>query len=123
MVTLTYNKRESFLKGLDDLIAKPVLSMEHEFGRDESWVDWKSRRYTLKDEWAYVNGKASRKVGCTPGTRDDNNDAKTPQDFMARVNGFIQERRNASYGVLLTEDHAFLTMEEVLAVRLCEELS
>ena len=37
MVTLAYNKRESFLKGLDDLIAKPPLKMEDEFARTDSW--------------------------------------------------------------------------------------
>ena len=71
--TLTLGRRDIFLKGLDDVIAKPVLSMEHEFARDHKWVDWKGVEYTLRKEWAYVTGVAKqlwvvRQAHVTPTT-------------------------------------------------------
>ena len=116
--TLTLGRRDIFLKGLDDVIAKPVLSMEHEFARDHKWVDWKGVEYTLRKEWAYVTGVAKTTLGCTPGTRDADNNGKTPDKFKDDVNAFIAERREAGHGTLLLEEHALLTMDEVLAIRL-----
>jgi len=106
------------VQGLDDLIAKPMLSMADECGRDQRWTDWKGVGYTLRDEWEYVSGGAICKEGCTPGTRDANNDGKMPQEFLRDVNGFIEQRREAGHGVLISSAHAYLTLEEVLAVRL-----
>ena len=117
-LTLSYNKREAFLKGLDDLIAKPLLTMEDEFMREMSWSDWKGRSYTLAEEWAYVKGPAKSKPNCTPGHRDQNNHGKLPEDFRTKVNEMIAQRRKEGHGVLLDEGHAFLTLDEVLAVRL-----
>ena len=34
------------------------------------------------------------------------------------VNNFIQERRDAGHGTMLQESHAFLSIDEVIAVRL-----
>jgi len=65
-----------------------------------------------------VSGGAVCKPGCTPGTRDANNDGKMPQEFLRDVNGFIEQRREAGHGVLISSAHAYLTLEEVLAVRL-----
>ena len=116
--TLTYNKREAFTKGLDDLIAKPALLMENEFLRNDTWVDWKGVKYTAREEWAYVNGRAATKPNCTPGTRDEKNDGVAKEAFLERANGFIKQRRAEGHGLMLSEEHALLTMEEVLAVRL-----
>ena len=115
---LLYNKREDFLKGLDDLIAKPAMTMKNEFARDDSWTDWQGVKYTAGKEWEYVNGPAKRMEGCTPGTRDEANNGKTPQDFLDKINDFIAQRRAENYGTMLTDEHAFLKLEEVLAVRL-----
>merc|ERR1711871_731281 len=117
-MSLDYKSREAFIKGLDDLIAKPVLSMKDELSLDYRWKDWKGVEYVLRDEWEYVNGPAVRKEGCTPGDRDVNNDGKRPQAFLDDVNSFISERRGNGHGIQLPEDHAFLTLDEVLAVRL-----
>jgi hypothetical protein len=118
VVTLGYNKREAFLKGLDDLLAKPVIAMAHEFSRGFKWKDWRGIEYTDKDEFAYVKGPAVKKTGCTPGTRDENNNGKTPQQFADAANDFIRSRRDKGFGTMLTEDHAYLTLDEVYAVRL-----
>jgi len=98
----------------------PTLTLEQEFQRDQDWKDWKGVEYTLKEEWAYVNGAASHKYA-TPGSRDANNVGKTPDDFLASANEHIAKRRRdlAEAGLMmLPEKHAFLTKEEVLAVRM-----
>lgn len=50
-VSLMYSRREAFVKGLDDLIAKPALSMADEFGERRSWADWKGAEHSLSAEW------------------------------------------------------------------------
>ena len=118
-VNLSYSRREAFVRGLDDLIAKPALSMANEFAASLLWTDWKGAEYSLKHEWAYVNGAATRLAGCTPGIRDDRNHGKRPEAFLAEVNEYILERRKGVWsGTMLPEEHALLTLDEVLAVRL-----
>lgn len=69
--------------------------------------------------YAYVCGVASRREGCTAGTRDDGwNDGKSAADFEERVNAFIRERHAEGHGTLRSVESALLTREEVLAVRL-----
>jgi hypothetical protein len=118
VVTLQYGSRDHFVRGLDDILARPSLSMAHEFGRDSTWVDWRGITYSLRCEWAYVTGPASTTAGCTPGTRDANNEGKTPQQFQDEVNVLIRRRRAEGHGVALGEQDAFFTLDEVLAVRL-----
>ena len=120
-VTLSYGNRDAYVKGIDALIAKPLLTIEQEFSRDVRWCDWKGVSYTLRAEWQYVSGVAKAKDGCTPGTRDANNDDKTPDDFLRLANAKIEERREAASArgeALMPASHAKLSMEEVLAVRL-----
>jgi len=95
-----------------------VIAMAHEFSRGFKWKDWRGIEYTDKDEFAYVKGPAVKKTGCTPGTRDENNNGKTPQQFADAANDFIRSRRDKGFGTMLTEDHAYLTLDEVYAVRL-----
>jgi len=117
-VSLSYGKREAFVSSLSGLLATPTLTMEMEFARDIEWVDWKGEMYSLREEWAYVKGPAMPKPHCTPGTRDAGNAGKTPEKFMAEVNEFIRQRRKKGWGVALLEQDAFLSLDEVLAVRL-----
>jgi hypothetical protein len=56
--------------------------MEQEFGRDVEWTDWAGKTYSLRAEWSYVNGPATRKANCTPGLRDDKNHGMMPDDFL-----------------------------------------
>ena len=72
----------------------------------------------VRQEWAYVTGRAHTRERCTPGTRDATHDGKTVEQFVSEVNGFIHERREKGHGTLLPEASAFLTTDEVLAVRL-----
>jgi hypothetical protein len=116
--SLSYGGREDYIRGLTDLTAKPLLTMEQEFDRPVKWTDWKGKRYDLREEYSYVRGKAVRLEGCTPGTRDDCNDGKSPEDFLREVNDFIRDRRAEGRGTILPESYAFLTMEELLSARL-----
>lgn len=118
VVTLQYGSRDQFVRGLDDILARPSLSMAQEFARDHSWLDWRGAAYSLRGEWAYVNGPAACTPGCTPGTRDANNDGKMPRQFQDEANALIRSRRAEGCGVAMGERDAFLTLDEVLAVRL-----
>ena len=102
-----------------------------------------AKRHTARECWEYVNGPASRLEGCTPGVRDVDNDGKTPEDFLREANTFIRTRRwrlaalmnQISDGgapssqpgspdgpvrqqSMMADEHALLTRDEVLAVRL-----
>jgi len=116
--TLTYGDRAAFVRGLDDILAKPILNMEGEFARDDAWRDWKGVEYTLRGEWAYANGPAKELAGCSPGTRDAGNSGMTVESFAARVNDHVRERRARGLGTNLLEADALLTLEEVVAIRL-----
>ena len=115
---LSYEGREAFVNGLDDVILSPLLTMEQECSRPLEFTDWKGRQYVLRDEWAYINGPASKKLDCTPGTRDEKNEGKLPSTFRQEVNDFISERRERGLGLSLPETHARLTLEETLSLRL-----
>lgn len=116
--TLTFGKREAYIDGIEALISKPLLTMEQECTRHNTWMDWKGNTYSIAEEWAYVNGRASSKIGCTPGTRDANNDGKSVEDFLQMANDHIASRRAAGALTLLPESHAFLTRDELLSIRL-----
>lgn len=95
-----------------------VLSMGHEFNRDICWRDHKGVEYSLRKEWAYVNGPAVTLSSCTPGTRDDGNAGKTPQIFCQEINDWITLKREGFGLAKLPETFAFLSLEEVLSIRL-----
>lgn len=123
-MTLSYGDRNAYVNGIDSLIAKPLLTMEQEFARETTWKDWKGTDYSLRAEWAYVIGPAAAKEGCSAGTRDKNNHGLTPEQFRTRANELISKARDtlaergAGAAELMAEEAAFLTLDEVLAIRL-----
>ena len=119
-VTLQYGSRAAYIKGLSDVVDRPVLSMVREFTREMSWTDWKGVSYTLRGEWEYVTGPAVCRDDCTPGRRDALNDGKLPATFVEEVNAFIRQRREESSEIRqrLADQFAYLSLDEVLAVRL-----
>mmetsp|Transcript_10032 Transcript_10032/g.33142 ORF Transcript_10032/g.33142 Transcript_10032/m.33142 type:complete len:689 (-) Transcript_10032:115-2181(-) len=117
-LTLQYGDRSAYIAGLGDVIDLPVLSMSLEFDREMKWRDRNGVEYTLRECWAYVNGPAIASDNCTPGVRDERNAGKTPTDFLAEANSWIKLQRDASGGGKLPEEFAFLTLDEVLGVRL-----
>ena len=50
-------------------------------------------RYTLRDEWNYVNGVAKSAEKCTPGTRDEHNDGTV--NSLKALDVFDQFEREA----------------------------
>eukprot|EP00966_Prymnesium_polylepis_P098392 2278515-Prymnesium_polylepis.1 len=117
-ITLSYGNRASYTDGIDELISKPLLTLEQEFGREYTWQDWKGVSYSLKDEWKYVNGPAVTKMDCTPGTRDKDNNGLKPEAFRKKGNDWISEQRKKGIGEQFPEALAKLTLDEVLAIRL-----
>ena len=116
--TLQYVSRAAYIRNLTDVCEAPTLTMAQEFDRDFAWTDWLGSEYTLRAEFEYCAGVASRLEACTAGVRDAANGGCTPHDFRARVNEHIRARRQLGLGINLDEDHAFLTLDETLAVRL-----
>jgi hypothetical protein len=48
---LQYGGGEDAVRGLDEVIADPPLTMEQEFERDDTWTDWKGNSYSAWDEY------------------------------------------------------------------------
>jgi len=118
--TLSYGTRAAFITGMDDVTAKTTLTMAQELKRDITWVDWKGVTYKLDEEYRYVLGPATP-AAKTPGERDANNSGKTLEQFLREVNEFIRKRRanlSANQDLQLPEAHAFLSLDEVVAVRM-----
>ena len=113
--TLTFHDRRTYVRGLDALIAKPPLTMELEFQREQEWEcngpAGSPTRTTLRAEWEYVNGPAR-----SAGKRDAGKEGWTPERFREDVNDFIRKR--AGMQSRLPHENALLTLDEVLAVRL-----
>jgi hypothetical protein len=75
VTTLSYGDRKAYITGLHDILEIPALTLVLEFDRDLSWVDWRGREYSLRDEYAYVIGPAKHmhideviKMGSCPKT-------------------------------------------------------
>ena len=108
---------QAYIHGLDAHEA-PSLTMAQEFDRDMRWNDWRGSEHSLRAEWAYCTGPASRADGCTPGVRDASNGGMTPEDFRERANAHIRARRAQGLGLQRSEADALLNIEETVAVRL-----
>ncbi len=85
VIMLVYGTREAYIAGNDEILGKPVLTMQQECERTWSFEDWKGVKHRLRDLWEYVNGVARSKEGETAGTRDARNDGKSVQDFYDEV--------------------------------------
>ena len=116
--TLQYASRAAYIQGLSDVSDAPILTMAQEFDRSLTWTDWHGKSYSLREEWAYCNAPASRCEGLSAGVRDADNDGLTPADFRSRANEHVRSRRNDGLGLWLADEHAFLSIEETLSVRL-----
>ena len=55
---LTYNDREAYVRGLDEVVFVPVLTMEQEWMRDDKWTDWSGRSFSGAAEWRMVTEQA-----------------------------------------------------------------
>ena len=129
--SLMYGDSLAYARGLDDALQAPPLTIEQECSREMDFTDWAGQCFNLASEWRYVCGIS----GQLPG-RDRGHAGKTPADFLAQANERIRARRevqlreaqaaqendDGAQSLLapcrLREEHAYLTREEVLAVRL-----
>ena len=117
LASLTYGTRQTYIDGLNDILHKPILTMEQEWQREFTWVDREDHKYTSAKEWAYVTGPAIPE-DCTPGRRDAANEGKTPENFMQEVNDEIRRHwleRKDTHDVPAIN---LITLDEVLSVRL-----
>ena len=46
--SLQYGLRSAYIAGLDDILARPALTLEHELSRKITWTDWKGVKYNMK---------------------------------------------------------------------------
>jgi hypothetical protein len=96
------------VKGLDDILESPVLTMEQEFLRPRPpFVDWRGATHELRALWAYATGPATAAADDGAGVRDEHNAGMLPEQFRARVNEHIRARRAefvASHGGGHTSD-------------------
>ena len=90
--TLVLADRTAYVRGME-VLQCPPLTLEHEFTREHAWRDRADVAYTLRECWEYVVGPAVALRGCTPGTRDEHNAGKTPQEFQRAANSHIQRSR------------------------------
>jgi len=119
--TLSYGAREMYVRGLSDVLDKPLLSIEDEWTRPVSWSDRTGKSYSLRDEWEYVRGPvpARAATGGGMGVRDEHNTGRSPEDFLRLVNAHVGRQRAVHPECRgLPADGALLTLDEVLAVRL-----
>jgi hypothetical protein len=110
---LRYGGRDDYIKGLGALIATPLLTMEQECAVDYTFTDWEGHTHNLHEEWVYVNGAAVEEGG-----HDAGNDGMTPRRFKERVDAYVRERRRQGLGLTLQEEHAYLSVDEVVSIRL-----
>ena len=122
--TLTYGAREMYVRGLSDVLDKPLLSLKEEWTRQMSWTDRSGRQYTLRGEWDYVTSTVptigQAEAGGGMGVRDGRHVGRTPSDFLALVNEHVAHQRAAypECRSLPDDGSALLTLDEVLAIRL-----
>jgi hypothetical protein len=94
---LSYGSSQDAARGIDDITAVVVLTMEQEWMRDDHWCDFKGTRFSAADEWEYVTGAidpeaASKKRKSGVGERDAGRDGWTPEKFQQVVNDSLQEQ-------------------------------
>ena len=123
---LTYASRQTYVKGMGDVLDRPLLTMEQEWRREHLvWYDRTRAKYSATVEWAYVNGPvpgdaADAQKGGGVGERDGNNRGKAPGDFLAEANAHVRAMRAHFPDVCcgLPDEHCELTLDEVLSIRL-----
>jgi Ca2+-binding EF-hand superfamily protein len=115
--SLTYGGRQTYIDGLNDILHKPILTMQQEWQRELCWSDREGVKYKSTEAWAYVTGPAIA-ADCTPGRRDATNNGKTPQDFMQEVNDEIRRHWLEEKKTQDVPAFALVTLDEVLSVRL-----
>lgn len=113
-MSLVFGSSTVYARGLEDVLAAPLLTIAQECGRELTFTDWAGQQHSLSAEWKYVNGTAEARRG-----RDAPNAGYAVADFVRMANERIRTRREGSSCLdRLPESLAYLSEEEVLAVRM-----
>ena len=125
---LVFADRKAYARGLNEITASCTLTMAQEWLRGDIWSARDGRTFVASEEWAYVVGIAGAEpvssgslhgkfqLKTFAGLRDDGNEGMSVNSFMERANAYMRTR--ASTLRLKLGQEAYLTAEEVIAVRL-----
>jgi hypothetical protein len=118
---LEFGTTDSMVRGITDITNQPVLTMEQEFSRNDTWTDWKGQTYSAWGEWEYVTKpvEGGGKEGSGFGGRDEGMPDRTgwePAKFLEVANAAIcqgAEERGLTHGMA-----PLMVLAEVIAIRL-----
>jgi hypothetical protein len=122
---LHFGNTECMVRGIADITNRPVLTMEQEFSRNDSWTDWKGTTFSAWAEWEYVTSPvAGATDGCATdgsagsgfGARDEGRTGWEPAKFLEVANAAI--RKGAEERSLSASAAPLLSLSEVIAIRL-----
>tara|TARA_B110001452_G_scaffold238092_1_gene218368 strand:+ start:69 stop:1718 length:1650 start_codon:yes stop_codon:yes gene_type:complete len=54
VAVLRYGSTADYATGFGDLFETPIMTLQQEYEREMSWVDWRGIKHTLRGEWKYV---------------------------------------------------------------------
>ena len=127
-IPLQFADRQAYARGTHELTSSPVLTLEQEWLRNNTWRARDGSIFNSNEEWAYVKGIAGTapqqsgsidgefQLTTFAGQRDVSNEGMSAQDFVERANDFLRKRAKAINEELSPD--SFLTMDEVLSLRL-----
>jgi hypothetical protein len=131
---LVYGTRKDIVRGVSDITADPVLTMEMEFARNDNWKEWNGKSYSLYSLYSYTThtiGKSysgwkeyeyvvrGRAVYDLPSDevdrqRDRGHEGWTIEEFHQQINMKVIEDGHKR-GI---EDPPLLNKNEVIGLRL-----
>ena len=106
-VELTFGDRQAYVRGLDEIVFEPPLTMAQEMERDDKWTDWAGTEYSALREYQYVAYEEAVEQQTPVGWREKSCAKFTLSMYIARINDFIS-----------TAGGDELTRDEVIACRL-----
>jgi hypothetical protein len=114
---LVYGTRKDIVRGVSDITADPVLTMEMEFARNDKWKEWNGKAYSGWVEYEYVvHGRAVYDLPSdeVDRQRDKGHDGWTIDEFHQQINLQVIENGHKR-GI---EDPPLLNKNEVIGLRL-----
>ena len=114
---LSYGNSDDVQRGLAEITSEAPMTMEQEWARNESWVDWTGNQFHGWAEYSYVIGVAAASLapGEQGGARDEGHEGWTPDQFLVKINAALRENtRKTAKDTAAVE----LMIEEMLAIRL-----
>ena len=119
---LSYGNSDDVQRGLAEITNERCLTMEQEWARNDSWVDWRGVEHSGRAEYTYVTGIAVEDLDeatRADGKRDAGHAGWTLVRFSEEINGVV--RANAAQLTAQKGEEVAapeLNLDEVLAIRL-----